>query len=477
MEFSNHLNLSHYIFGIFMLNNSEKVPKIVYNMVVLSQFYKKKLLLFLFVFSVLTPFLYSYDYADFYETLTDAFASSIDPNAGSTTFRSLTIPFGGRSEAMGSAYTAVSDDIAFLNYNPAISAVLPNTELGVFHNAWIADSAIDTIAFSQREGNFGYGASLKSFYVPFTEYSILGERVSQGYYSESVGLLNIAYNFLSGYYFKGISVGANFKFAFRGVPDYADDDTGEIIIDSGLNQSAIAFMGDLGFLMRFNLGKLYSSREPNFNVGLALTNAGASFVGIGSQLVLEDPLPTQAAIGFSYKILRPITFTFDYQQPLNLFNIAQSEQAAFAFGFEGTITDFFSVQSGFLLKGGNPKFSLGSEIDWSNLTFSLSYSLDLTTSFAPVNRISLSAKMNLGDRGRAELQETVDNLYNQGLNYYVEGQFTEAIIIWEQALELFPLFDPAISGIRSANQSIELRNTIQDTQNLDADNAELIEAE
>ncbi len=460
-----------------MLKYSEKVPKIIYNMFVIRRILKIKFICILSTLFLSTSFLGAFEYADMYDFLINSFNGTVDPNAGSTTFRSLTIPFGGRSEAMGSAYTAVSDDIAFLNYNPAISSVLPNTELGVFHNAWIADSAIDTIAFSQRMGNLGYGASLKTFYVPFTEYSIVGNSVSQGYYSESVGLLNISYNFLAGYYFKGLSVGANVKVGFRGVPDYADDATGEIIAGSGLSQSAVAFMGDIGFLMRFNIGKLYSSREPNFNIGLAVTNVGASFVGLDSELELDDPLPTIATIGLSYKMIRPIMLTMDFQQPLNIFDISNSEQFAIGFGVEGTVTDFFSIQGGFLLKGGNPKISLGSEIDWNDLTFSLSYSLDLTTSFSPVNRISLSAKMNLGDRGRKELQEVVDSLYTQGLDYYVNGQFSDAITIWEEALELFPLFDPAIAGIKAANQSIELRNTIQNVQSLDTQNSTSIEGE
>ncbi len=417
--------------------------------------------------SLFVPYVCANDYVDFYDSFTGAFQGFVDSNTGNTVFPTLNIPLGGRSEAMGSAYTAVTDDIAAINYNPAVTAILPNTEFAVFHNFWIADSAVDTIAFSQRNSNFGYGAALKSFYVPFTEYSILGERASQGYYSESIGLVNVSYNFLSGYDFKGLAVGTNIKFGFRGVPDYADDETGDLITGSGLDQSAFAVMADIGFLMRFNVGKLYSSREPNFNVGLTVTNLGASFTSLGSAIELDDSLPSQATLGFMYKPLRPIMLSFDFTQPFNMFNISNSEKFSFAAGIEGVITDFFSVQGGFLLKGGNPKISLGSEIDWKSMTFSLSYALDLTTSFTPVNRISLSAKLNLGDKGRAEIQNQVDSLYIQGLNYYVDGRFNDAIAVWEEALELFPLFDPALDGIRTASESIQLRTTIQDVQSLD----------
>ncbi len=412
-------------------------------------------------------YFYASDYSDFYESLSGAFSGLVDPNAGSTVFASLGVPFGGRSESMGTAYTAITDDIAFLNYNPAVSSVLPNTEFAVFHNFWIADSAVDSLAFSQRTNNFGYGAALKSFYVPFTEYSILGERVSQGYYSETIGIFNLSYNFLSGYDFKGLAVGANLKFGYRGVPDYADDGTSQIIDGSGFDQSAFAVMGDIGFLLRFNAGKLYSSREPNLSIGLAVTNLGAAFTNLGSNIVLDDALPAQAAIGIAYKMIRPITLSIDFQQPFNIFDLESSEKFSFGVGIEGVVTNFFSLQGGFLLKGGNPKFSLGSEIDWKTLTFSLAYSLDLTTSLTPVNRISLSAKLNLGDRGRGDIQDKVDALYTEGLNYYVNGQFFDAIAVWEEALVLFPRFDPALDGIRTANQAIQLRSTIQDVQSLD----------
>ncbi len=466
-----YLNLKpiSYYFRYILLKNNEKVPKIIYNMRMICQFLRKIKILVFIVLCMSLSFTYASDYSDFYESLFGPFYDLTDPNAGSTVFRSLTIPLGGRSEAMGTAYTAMTDDIAAIAYNPAISAVLPNTEVSVYHNFWIADSAIDTIAFSQRNTNLGFGASLKSFYVPFSEYSIVGERVSSGYYSETTGMINVSYNFLAGYHFKGLSLGTNLKFAYRGIPDYTDDTTNEIILNSGLEQSAIAVMGDIGLLFRFNAGKLYSSREPNLNVGLAVTNLGAAFTSLSTDIELDDALPTQAAIGVSYKMIRPITLSVDFIQPFNILDLSKTEQFAVGFGIEGTITDFFSLQGGFLLKGGNPKISLGSEVDWKSLTFSLSYSLDLTTSLTPVNRISLSAKLNLGDKGRAELQDTVDSLYTQGLNYYVNGEFTQAISVWEEALLLYPLFDPAIDGIKAANDSILLRTTIQQVQSLDVE--------
>ena len=122
-------------------------------------------------------------------SVSDFFSSvSEDENAGSTTFLSLNIPFGGRAESLGSAYTGLSDDISFFDYNAAASSMLDETEIAVFHNAWISDSALETLAATTRFGDFGMGAAIKCFYVPFTEYDYFGNKQTGGYYSETTGI-------------------------------------------------------------------------------------------------------------------------------------------------------------------------------------------------------------------------------------------------------------------------------------------------
>jgi hypothetical protein len=142
------------------------------------------------------------DLSDPYIYLSGVFDSLIDDHEGETAFRSLLIPAGGRGEAMGSAFTALASDIGFFESNPAGSATMENTELAVMHNNWIADSRLETLSFSRRSDVFGYGASVRCFYVPFTEYNTFGERCP-GYYTETFATLNVSYNFLAGYYFKG----------------------------------------------------------------------------------------------------------------------------------------------------------------------------------------------------------------------------------------------------------------------------------
>ncbi len=399
--------------------------------------------------------------------LNTMFYSNVDKNEGTTSFRSLNIPVGGRAESMGTAYTALADDISFFDYNPAASAVLKNSEAAVFHNAWISDSAVETVAATTRFGNLGTGVQLKCFYVPFTEYNSTGERTTGNYYSETTATLNVSYNFLAGYNFKGIAIGSNLKAAWRSVPDYTDNDTGAIISGSGLAQSGAAVMADLGLLFRFNAAKLYVDRDPNLQIGFSLLNAGNAWTGFGATVTRDDPLPTKVAAGISYRMIRPLTFTAEFRQPVNLSNITSSEQWSAGGGASVQITDFFTCMGGFLLQGANPRISFGSQFEVNKVQMNINYTFDLTTSMNPVNHISLSAKINLGDKGRQKLRDAVDNYYREGIAYYARGNLTAAIEQWKKALELNKYFDPAKEAIKTAERSMQLYRRIVDIQTLE----------
>ena len=393
---------------------------------------------------------------DIQGSLGDVFSSTIDDNEGLTSFRSLNIPSGGRTEALGTAFTGLSDDITFFDYNPAASAILEETQIAVFHNAWISDSALETLSATQRTGNLGYGFQLKCFYVPFTEYNLYGERVTGSYYSETAATFNVAYNFLAGYNFKGLAVGANARAAWRNIPDYTDNQTDAIISGSGLEQSALGLMADVGMLMQFNALKFYHDRKANLTVGLALTNVGTALTCFGNSVTTDDPLPTRIAAGLSYRPFSRIIFTSEVRKPLNLTDFSKSGAFSFASGIETQITRFFAFQLGFLLQGANPRISMGSEFELKKIKMDVTYTFDLTSSANPVNHISLSAKMLLGDRGRKALIEKVDQCYLDGLKFYAEGYYDEAILKWNEAIvtaasdPLNMRFEPAEQAKRAA---------------------------
>jgi len=363
-----------------------------------------------------------------------------DPNAGLTAFRSLLIPMGGLAEGMGMAYTAAARDSSYFEANPAASSVIDQTELAVFHNNWIADTRIEGAVYTIRTGNLGFGAMGKWLYLPFTGTNDFGDRIGSGYYSEATVGFNVSYNFLHSYTFNGIALGATAKLAWRSVPT-------ELAAAAG--NSGLAAMIDAGALVRFNFLKPFASRTKNSAVGLAIKNLGPPVQG--------EALPTVASAGFSWSPFRPLNLSTDLSQPINLLEPAKSELPSIAGGFSLSMTDSFGFQGGLLIKGGNPRLSLGSTFALSLVKVTVNYTLDLTTQFTPLNRISIQAAFALGDLGRAELARKVDRLYLDGLSDYGKGNLDAAIALWTEAARLDPSFDPVRDSLRAAENAKKLK--------------------
>jgi len=386
-----------------------------------------------------------------------------DANAGLTAFPVLKVPMGGRSEAMAGAFSAVSDDISFLEYNPAGSSMLSRSELAFFHNNWIADTKVEGAIYASRYKDLGFAAGAKWLYTPFTEYNNYGERVSKGYYSEGVAALNVSYNFLKSYYFYGLSLGATLKSAFRIVPDYTDADDqgnnqGELIPGSGWSQSAIMVMADIGALTRFDFLKPYSSREKNTSAALVIRNLGPPSMG--------EPLPTVITAALAYKPLRPLLFSFDFSIPINFMDISLSENPYWALGFSGEITSFLSMRAGLMGKAGNVRITVGSAINMAKLSLDVNYTLDLMTQMQPLNRVSLGIRLNLGDQGRKNLADRVDSLYLQGLDAYSSYDYETARDCWERALGLDPRFEPAREALNIINKTLGVQDRINNMSRL-----------
>ena len=435
---------------------------------------KKHFLKSLFLLTILGLFsnkgLNALSYSDLITDLSDIFYSFVDKNEGQTSFRSLLIPFGGRSESLGGAYTGLCDDINFLQYNAGAGAVQKESQIALFHNMWIADSKMETIAATTRFKNIPHlslGGFVSCFYLPFTEYNIFGDRVAASYYSETLAAINFSYNFLAGYDFKGFSLGGNLKTAWRGMPNYTDNNTNEVINNSGLAQSGLAFMGDLGLLLQFNFLKFYYSRDPNVRIGFSAQNLGVSLTGWGQQVVLDDPLPSLLSAGISVKFVKPVTLSLEFQQPINLQNLSTYLKPYIASGISLEFTNFLSVLGGFAIKGENPRFSVGFEFEVAKVRFNFNYTLDFTSSFSPLNKLSLSLKLKLGDKGRSIIDKQVDEYYQQGLIYYAEADYQAAIDVWKEALKLNKRFDPAKLGIQSAQYQIDMFQLIKESLLLD----------
>jgi len=387
---------------------------------------------------------------DAYATASDWFG--LDPDAGQNSFLSLIIPGGGKYEGMATAHTAMALDEGYLESNPAGGSFLPSTILSFSHVDWIADSALETIAFAYRpekNENFGLGFNTKFLHVPFTGYNDWGSQYSRygssavGWYTELIATAAVSYNFLRSFYFGGVSVGASLKAGYRGV---------SASLEPG--QSAMSLMGDFGVMTRFNFLKTYAARDMNWGVGITVKNLGAEFIDN------PDPLPTYASLGFSYKPIRPITIALDFNVPFNL-NGESAEDFSFAAGLNAEIASFVSAHSGVLIKTGKPRFTIGADVSLKNFTLQTNYTLDLASRLEMFDRMSISIKVDMDTVKQLLVKDDVQDLYLAGLDAYSRGDLSIAIGYFENTLSLDPTYKPAREMLATTREAINLEEELR----------------
>ena len=96
------------------------------------------------------------------------------------------------------------------------------------------------------------------------------------------------------------------------------------------------------------------------------------------------------------------------------------------------------------------------------MSFVVNYTLDLTTQFDFLDRFSIEATLNLGDRGRVALAARVDELYLAGVEAYAEGALDEAIEYWLSALENWDENDEVPDAILATHPlaTMETQNSV-----------------
>lgn len=348
-----------------------------------------------------------------------------DPNAGTTIFPSLAVPLGGRLEGMGSAATALAGDAGFLEANPAASALLANTELAFSHHGWIADTSLEGVVYTVRFDDLGFGFGGRFLYVPFTAYDEWGERMSRGTISETVATANVAYNFLRSYSFPGLAAGASVKAVYRHVP-----------ADIAYGQSILGLMADVGMQTSFSLVKLQHWTLPNVSVGLVLKNLGISTMP-------DESLPLTASAGVAYAPLRAWLLAADFNLPLSL-DADPARDWDLAFGTSVAVAEFLSLQAGLHLAPGNPKVSVGADIDLGTVSVTANYNLDMSAiARNPADKFSIQARLDLGDGGRAARRAEADELYTEGLREFSLGHLEKAIALWDRVLQIDDAYTPA----------------------------------
>jgi hypothetical protein len=346
---------------------------------------------------------------------------------------------------MGTASTAGAHDAGFIEANPAATALLKSTELSFWHHGWISDSSLEGVIYTIRYDDLGFGFGGRFLYVPFTGNNEWGEHDSRGTISETVASANVAYNFFRSYTFSGLAAGASIKAAYRHVPS-----------DISPNQSILGLMTDLGLQTSFSLAKFQSWTLPNVSVGLVLKNLGISTMS-------DESLPLTASAGISYAPVRAIVIATDFNLPISL----DGDPAPLwdlAFGTSVAVAEFLSLQGGVHLKPGNPRISIGADVDLGTFSVSANYNLDMSAiARNPLDKFSVQARIDLGDRGRGERRQRADELYASGLREFSLGHLKQAIALWTEVLSIDKDYAPAREYRDIAQATLETQEAASGT--------------
>jgi hypothetical protein len=208
-------------------------------------------------------------------------------------------------------------------------------------------------------------------------------------------------------------------------------------------------MVDLGALTRFNLLKTYASRSKNFSVGATIRNLGPFARG--------EPLPTTASLGVAYSIIRPILLAVDVNVPFSFSRDFPPGRVNAAVGLNVNVTPFLSVQTGVWLRMDNPRFSLGLSLDLEPMSIVVNYNVDLSGGIDFYDKLSIEAKISLGDQGRAAFQARVDELFVGSINAYKDGDLEEAIDLANELLELYPEHEHARQIVEAALRTRDVK--------------------
>lgn len=223
----------------------------------------------------------------------------------------LKIPIGAKATGLGSAFTAISNDITAIYYNPAGLVQLNKKEISITHTEWIANSKFDFIGYAQPSTNQTIGLGLT--YLSYGEIEAYNKNRQQiGTFSAQDLAITTSYSkFLT----NSLSIGLNFKFIQQNIE----------------SEKAAGFGFDLGILKKLT--------QIPLQIGFAFKNIGPELKFIKKSY----PLPLTLSVGACYTLFNFLILASDINyEPIN-------NHFGVSFGSEYTPISSLSLRLGYLL--------------------------------------------------------------------------------------------------------------------------------
>ncbi|HPT70655.1 MAG TPA: PorV/PorQ family protein [Candidatus Cloacimonadota bacterium] len=174
--------------------------------------------------------------------------AGIFPKTGTASLQFLKLGIDARATGMGEAYTAVTNDISSVYWNPAGLALIPQQQAFFSHTSWPSDIMHDFVAASYSTGVSAYAVSASVLHM--APMNVNGED-EFGPTGEKFNYADMAFGFTYASAFTD-------KFAFGFTGKYLREATAGYAINS----------------YSVDLGSLYNTKWKNLTIGMSLRNFG-----------------------------------------------------------------------------------------------------------------------------------------------------------------------------------------------------------
>jgi hypothetical protein len=353
----------------------------------------------------------------------------------------LEYAIGSRALAMGEAFTAETDDINILYFNPAGLGTLKYPQLALFHHELIEDSRLEnlTLCYPIKYGFLGVANTV--FWVPaFDQIDINGlDAGSVEFYN---GCLTVGY----GYDFNYFYLGASAKYIYQK-------------IDTKLVH---AFAMDFGILKGFRMWTPFEAPLRNFYIGLSVLNLGTK--------VMSSPLPRHIRLGMSYRPLNWLGINVDLMEncirgdDLLDFTHGFNESFRMHLGIELSYLDLLYIRGGWRFNDtGTYTVGLGFNYVVNNVSFTIDASFADAGNFAPTYSFNVSFKLipkvvTIQDRRIAE------DHYKKGIKSYVGDDIDGALKEFKTTKDYNPYHRSIDKKIQDLEEILELQkqNKLED---------------
>jgi tetratricopeptide (TPR) repeat protein len=313
----------------------------------------------------------------------------------------LRIGVGSRSIAMGNAYIGISDDSYGIFYNPAGIGNIQSLHFSSFYARWFLDTDLASISSVIPLGSNGVlGFGIRGLYTNKIELRNEEDPWNYEYYSAYFLNPSIAYA-------KRIS---NFGFGV------------------GFNGINARIESETGFSIFLNAGIAYYTELVDF--GIALSNLGTKILNTG--------LPANVRSGLCVKVLSNLSLSADIIKPFE-------DDFSYNIGLEYSPVDIFTLRFGYNNDFYSESFfkKLSGGVGFNAGNFMVDYTAASSGIFGLTHFFTLSYifpdKIERKEPKILTKEEMMSETYsNQGIRYYNQGKYEEALNSWDLSL----IWDP-----------------------------------